>query len=212
MRERHERASIIGTALDDGLVQRADDLGNFAVRFGGMRQRVGIGLARERVEAPEQLLHPSARPIRLDRPRQICGELGWWRVHAGKLSCVAPRGTRSRDAHPPSHPHVPDAPHLICFAPDAARAQRLGDFLATALPTVTIEVRVEPGGAPRLSDETAPSAAPALVAALDHASATLARGERASELRHALNNPLAALLAEAQLLEMDAPTPEQRET
>lgn len=104
-----------------------------------------------------------------------------------------------------------DAPHLICLAPDPVRAQRLGDFLATALPTITIEVRVEPGEPPRIADESGPGAAPALAAAIDHASAMLARGERASELRHALNNPLAALLAEAQLLEMDAPAPAERE-
>ena len=103
-------------------------------------------------------------------------------------------------------------PHLICLAPDAVRAQRLGDFLAAALPTVTVEVRVDPGDAPRVSDAASASAAPALAAALDHASAMLAQAERASTLRHALNNPLAALLAESQLLEMDAPTPAQRET
>lgn len=104
-----------------------------------------------------------------------------------------------------------DASRLICLAPDADRAQRLGDFLAAALPTITIEVRVEPGEPPRLSDESAPGAAAALAAALDHASAMLARGARSSELRHALNNSLAALLAEAQLLEMDAPAAAERE-
>lgn len=35
-------------------------------------------------------------------------------------------------------------------------------------------------------------------------------GRAANELRHALNNPLAALLAEAQLLELEEITDEQR--
>jgi signal transduction histidine kinase len=38
--------------------------------------------------------------------------------------------------------------------------------------------------------------------------AAMAEGVRA--LRHALNNPLTALLAEAQMLEMDAPSPQVR--
>lgn len=38
----------------------------------------------------------------------------------------------------------------------------------------------------------------------------LAMGERAREVQHALNNPLAALLAEAQLLQLDAMPAEQR--
>lgn len=108
--------------------------------------------------------------------------------------------------------HVPDAaaPRLICAAPDAARAARLGEFLTAALPSVTIDVLIE-RGVPRIADDSEVAAGPALLEALERATAALSRLDRAAEYRHSLNNPLAALLAEAQLLEMDAESGEQRD-
>lgn len=107
--------------------------------------------------------------------------------------------------------HVADAsaPRLICAAPDAARAARLGEFLTAALPSVTVDVRIE-HGVPRIADVSEAAAGPALIEVLERATAALSRLDRASEFRHSLNNPLAALLAEAQLLEMDAESGEQR--
>ena len=54
------------------------------------------------------------------------------------------------------------------------------------------------------------AAAPARVA-LDRAQRLIAAGEIALRMQHSLNNPLAALLAESQLLEMEEMKPEQHE-
>jgi signal transduction histidine kinase len=70
--------------------------------------------------------------------------------------------------------------------------------LADALTRVMTDV---PGGSPD-----------AARAALERARRLLAAGEIACGLQHAFNNPLAALMAEAQLLEMEAPNDEVRET
>jgi DNA-binding NarL/FixJ family response regulator len=50
------------------------------------------------------------------------------------------------------------------------------------------------------------------LAQLRHTQKLLAAGEIALRLQHALNNPLAALLAEAQLLELEAPDAERAES
>jgi len=61
-----------------------------------------------------------------------------------------------------------------------------------------------------LDRETSPRAA-AMHASLTRARALMAAGELVSGLQHRLNNPLAALLAEAQLLELEPLAPEHLE-
>ena len=57
------------------------------------------------------------------------------------------------------------------------------------------------------AQQASPRAA-AIVASLHRLRALVAAGEIAAGLQHRLNNPLAALLAEAQLLELEPLTPE----
>lgn len=83
----------------------------------------------------------------------------------------------------------------------AARVGSLGALelvprteLATALPAAVADVLAAARGAPELEP---------LRADLRRMQRLLAAGEVALELQHALNNPLTALLAEAQLLEME---------
>jgi len=60
--------------------------------------------------------------------------------------------------------------------------------------------------------EQATGAAQAAVKALRQTQRLMAAGELAMRLQHSLNNPLAALLAEAQLLELEALSPDHRES
>ena len=102
----------------------------------------------------------------------------------------------------------------------------LGD--AILAPTSTTEEELSRLGAARVSTaRLGPSLAEAFVAALQPRSADpgtaqllahlartrqlLSAGEIAIGLQHSMNNPLAAILAESQLLEMDELSPEQRE-
>lgn len=62
----------------------------------------------------------------------------------------------------------------------------------------------------RAGRRTGSRAAAAITASLERLQATLALGDAARGLQHRLNNPLAALLAEAQLLELEPLAPEHR--
>ncbi len=111
--------------------------------------------------------------------------------------------------------------HVVCLADDDATLARLSGVLAAALPDAAITAATaatapmldagsclvlaatlggptEADGA-RLGDDL-----DALGAARRRAERVAHAGEAALDLRHALSNPLAALLAEAQMLEMQA--------
>lgn len=79
-----------------------------------------------------------------------------------------------------------------------ASPARLAALLAAAL-TAALEPR------------TADAGAATLLAQVARTRQLLSAGEIAIGLQHSMNNPLAAILAESQLLEMDTLTPEQRE-
>jgi len=96
---------------------------------------------------------------------------------------------------------------------DAASAARLGvrlcslegDVVSTLATAVTDALRVGDGG----GDGT-PSAS--ALRSLRQTQRLIAAGEIAMRLQHSLNNPLAALLAEAQLLELETLPPDHRES
>lgn len=98
-------------------------------------------------------------------------------------------------------------------ASDASGASRVGartvtltgDFLPSLGEAVAEALRVYDGGG-----EGTPSAR--ATSALRHIQRMVAAGEIAMDLRHALNNPLAALLAEAQLLELEPLAAEHKES
>lgn len=79
-----------------------------------------------------------------------------------------------------------------------ASPARLAGLLAAAL-TAALEPRAGDAGAATLLAQVA------------RTRQLLSAGEIAIGLQHSMNNPLAAILAESQLLEMDALSPEQRE-
>ncbi|MEO7963620.1 MAG: hypothetical protein ABIT38_06885 [Gemmatimonadaceae bacterium] len=74
--------------------------------------------------------------------------------------------------------------------------------LPSTLPDAVAEI------AARQAKTLASTQGPALLAALHRTQGLLAAGAIASSLQHRLNNPLAALLAEAQLLELESLDPE----
>jgi signal transduction histidine kinase len=96
---------------------------------------------------------------------------------------------------------------------DEASAHRLGarlcsrqnELLTPLAVAVTEALHVEDGG----SDGTASAAA---LKALRQTQRLIAAGELATRLQHSLNNPLAALLAEAQLLELETLPQDHRES
>jgi signal transduction histidine kinase len=98
-------------------------------------------------------------------------------------------------------------------APDEASARRLGarlsslqNELVTPLAVaVTEALHVEDG-----ADEGTPAAE--ALKALRQTQRLLAAGELATRLQHSLNNPLAGLLAEAQLLELETLPQDHRES
>jgi DNA-binding NarL/FixJ family response regulator len=79
--------------------------------------------------------------------------------------------------------------------------------LGTAQIIARTSVSMELPNAVVSSTESVP---PAVAAELARARRLIAAGEIALKLQHALNNPLAALLAEAQLLEMEPLAPEHK--
>jgi signal transduction histidine kinase len=95
-------------------------------------------------------------------------------------------------------------------APDIADGDRLGgrycsldgESLAPLATAISDAIHVHPG-----ANEAAPSIA---LKALRQTQRMIAAGELATRLQHSLNNPLAGLLAEAQLLELEPLPPDHR--
>lgn len=111
------------------------------------------------------------------------------RGFAGPTICVVASGS-PRDAIDQSRlgiSHVLEAPNLVTQLPEALREATRLDALALTHPPLAQALRT-----------------------IRQTQRLLAAGEIAMKLQHALNNPLAALLAEAQLLEMEALLPEHR--
>lgn len=104
-----------------------------------------------------------------------------------------------------------DGPILIVGAPATAdeaatfRAQGAA-FVSPDCDPVALAHALGDAAAATSSDS------PALSAAVARSRQLLAAGEIAFGLQHAFNNPLTALMAEVQLLQMDAPTDEIRAT
>ena len=88
----------------------------------------------------------------------------------------------------------------------ARRCSLDGNTLWPLAEAVTEALLVEAGG------EKATGATPVAVKALRQTQRLLAAGELAMRLQHSLNNPLAALLAEAQLLELETLEQDHRES
>jgi DNA-binding response OmpR family regulator len=96
---------------------------------------------------------------------------------------------------------------------DAASAARLGarmcsldDQAVASLATAVVDaLRAADGAVPGTAGATA-------LRALRQTQRLIAAGELAMRLQHSLNNPLAALLAEAQLLELETLPPDHRES
>ena len=103
---------------------------------------------------------------------------------------------------------------LVVTVPGSAPAHdllRLG--VDTILAESTVALKLPEAMAAALARQarcfgSAPAAA--ISRSLRRLRATIAAGEVATGLQHALNNPLAALLAEAQLLELESLAPEHR--
>jgi signal transduction histidine kinase len=98
---------------------------------------------------------------------------------------------------------------VVVEAPDAAEARagldRLGAHHTIAMESLTSSLPAAVLEASRL-DESAP-----LVQEVRRAQRLMAAGEIARKVQHDVNNPLTALLAEAQLLEMEPMSEEQRQ-
>lgn len=151
-----------------------------------------------------------------------------WRV--GALASTLPRAELMR-VDPAAVRRLPAAAALITSTPDDVRLARATGFTGGIVlhhggsPSDALDA-VRALGATPVEDPSPLGLANALAAAIpldedgspapvhDDIARTrrlLAVGEIALNLQHTLNNPLGALLAEAQLLEMDASTPEVRE-
>jgi len=88
----------------------------------------------------------------------------------------------------------------------ARRCSILGETITPLADAVSDAIVVQPDG----TNPTA--AAQAALRALRQTQRLMAAGELAMRLQHSLNNPLAALLAEAQLLELETLPPDHRES
>lgn len=109
---------------------------------------------------------------------------------------------------------VPDAPHregITSVAEPSPAEAEVRELLARLLPEADVALLVRalrdeavraPADAVRLASMPAAHLSPA-ERELRRVRAQLALGSAASTLQHALNNPLTALLAEAQLLELE---------
>jgi signal transduction histidine kinase len=113
-------------------------------------------------------------------------------------------------------PPAPGAPlHVVCLADDAATLATIHDALAQALPgavlhaaTATDAATLPPAGVVVMAATLGVDgrdAGPAVAdAGRQQVERLLHAGTLALTLRHTLSNPLAALLAEAQMLELEA--------
>lgn len=91
---------------------------------------------------------------------------------------------------------------IVCIAPDAASADAARRILEAALPGAAIgDLVPAPVGAATTPDGE-----------LRRVQRAVAVGERSAHWQHTLNNPLAALLAESQLLAMEPMRPDHQET
>lgn len=100
---------------------------------------------------------------------------------------------------------VADSPQML--PREALTLLGIGD----ALPTGDLATALPPALAQQLALQSAASRSPVaarLLESLRHLQALVAAGQAAGGLKHRLNNPLAALLAEAQMMELEPMTPE----
>ncbi len=98
-------------------------------------------------------------------------------------------------------------------AVDDASADRLGAHRCSLDGSALTPLAVAVADALRAHDEGADgSRSTAALRALRQTQRLMAAGEIAMRLQHSLNNPLAALLAEAQLLELETLSPDHRES
>jgi signal transduction histidine kinase len=93
---------------------------------------------------------------------------------------------------------------IICIAPDGTSAATAHRVLAAAVPEAVVgELAATPNP---------PGTTNTLDGELRRIQRAVAVGERSAHWQHTLNNPLAALLAESQLLEMEPLPPDQQES
>jgi signal transduction histidine kinase len=93
---------------------------------------------------------------------------------------------------------------IICIAPDSASAATARRILVAALPDAAVgELAATP---------KPPGTTQTLDGELRRVQRAVAVGERSAHWQHTLNNPLAALLAESQLLEMEPLSPDHHES
>jgi signal transduction histidine kinase len=95
---------------------------------------------------------------------------------------------------------------------DAASADRFGARYCSLSGTVVTPLATAIAEAISVRDAGAGPASASAVRALRQTQRLLAAGELAMRHQHSLNNPLAALLAEAQLLELESLPPDHRES
>jgi signal transduction histidine kinase len=96
---------------------------------------------------------------------------------------------------------------------DEASAARLGVRLCSLQGELVTPLAVAVHDALRIDDASGDGAAAvAALRALRQTQRLMAAGELAMRLQHSLNNPLAALLAEAQLLELETLAPDHRDS
>lgn len=95
--------------------------------------------------------------------------------------------------------------------PDDAAGDELTRLGATAASPARLAAVLTAALTQALEPRAAEAGASALLAQVARTRQLLAAGEIAIGLQHSMNNPLAAILAESQLLEMDTLSPEQRE-
>lgn len=109
-------------------------------------------------------------------------------------------------------PRPVNAPRVRCIVDGQELGDLVREILAAYLPGVDVALeRPGHGGDAAVSS---PADAESLVAAreaLEETRRLVARGTHAARAQHAANNPLTALLAEAQLLELEPLPPEQRQ-
>ena len=97
------------------------------------------------------------------------------------------------------------------LSPDSTIDDELSRLGATRVPTARLGAALTGAFIAALGPRSADQDTAPLLAHLDRTRQLLSAGEIAIGLQHSMNNPLAAILAESQLLEMDDLSPEQRE-
>lgn len=105
-------------------------------------------------------------------------------------------------------------PSQPSVASDGASVARYGARRCSLEGNILTPLAVAVSDALLVQDDAleATAAGQAAVKALRHTQRLMAAGELATRLQHSLNNPLAALLAEAQLLELEPLPPDHRES